>query len=92
MQRINPQISPNKSLTQTFDDMFGKYLTPINETYYAEAIYAEAMDDIQHDIIDERMDEIRDNNLITTDSPLEVELFTDNLKEWLELYYRLEKK
>ena len=93
MKRIDtPQISPNKSLTTTFNDMFGKYLTPINETYTDE-LRDEAEQDIQDDIIDELMDEIVSAQLIQpVDRTFEVDLDLDSLREWLQLYYRLEKK
>lgn len=92
MKRIEkPSVTLNKPLLTTFNDMFGKYLTPIWETYTDE-LRDEAEQDIQSDIIDELMDEIQCDNLITTNSPLEIELYTDNLREWLQMYYRLEKK
>lgn len=89
MQRIEPPISPQETLVATFNSMFGKYL---DWDYFIDEARNLAEPDLQADLIDELMDEIQCNNLITTDSPLEVELFTDNLKEWLQLYYRIEKK
>lgn len=90
MKRIEiPLVSPNKSLGEAFTEMFGKYTSWDNFVDEARNL---AEDDIQSDIIDELMDEIQCNNLITTNSPLEIELYTDNLREWLQMYYRLEKK
>ena len=92
MKRIAPQISPNKPLLTTFNDMFGKYLTPINETY-TDDLRDAAEQDIQDDIIDELMDEIVSAQLIQAlDRTFELELDLDNLREWLKDNYRLEKK
>ena len=33
MKHVTPNLEPQKPLMQSFNDMFGKYLTPINETY-----------------------------------------------------------
>lgn len=51
-----------------------------------------AYQDIQEDIIDDLIAEIEAHNLITTDSPLEVQLDLENLREWLLNYYTVEKK
>ena len=52
----------------------------------------QANEDIQSDIVDELMDEIQTANLITYNAPIEVQFDTDNLREWLKMYYILEKK
>lgn len=51
-----------------------------------------AYQDIQEDIINDLIAEIEAHNLITTDSPLEVQLNLENLREWLLNYYTVEKK
>lgn len=51
-----------------------------------------AYQDIQEDIINDLIAEIEAHNLITTDSPLEVQLDLENLREWLQMYYTVEKK
>ena len=51
-----------------------------------------AYQDIQEDIIDDLIAEIEAHNLITTDSPLEVQLDLENLREWLQMYYTVDKK
>lgn len=52
----------------------------------------EAMDDIQSDIVDELITEIETCGLIKHNSPLEVQLELENLREWLKMYYRLERR
>ncbi len=90
MKRIEiPLVSPNKSLGEAFTEMFGKYTS---FDYFTAEARNLAEQDIQDDIIDELINEIECNNLITTNSPLEIEVYTDNLREWLQMYYRLEKK
>lgn len=52
----------------------------------------EAMQDIQSDIIDELIAEIETCGLVKHDSPLDIQFELENLREWLNLYYHLEKK
>lgn len=82
-----PEISPTINLTDRFNDMFGKYLTPIYELDITDA-----EERLQEQFLDELREELETCNLITHDSPLEVDLNYDNLIEWLGMYYRLEKK
>lgn len=55
-------------------------------------VRTDAEEDIQSDIVDQLIDEIQANNLITHDAPVEITLDLDNLREWLRLYYRVETK
>lgn len=59
----------------------------------ADDLRTEAEQDIQDDIVEELIAEIESAKLIQPiDKTFEVELDYDNLREWLRLYYRLERK
>lgn len=92
MQRIIPEPTP--SLNQTFNSMFGKYLTPVWETFtpMTDSERLQAEEDIQDDILHDLRSELESANLVTYNAPIEVQLDYDNLIEWLRDYYRLEKK
>lgn len=72
-----------------FIDFMNNYTDPIQE---ASDDYTKAQEDIQESVIDQLMSEIDKGNLITCDCDLDCSPNTDNLKEWLSLYYELRDK
>ena len=65
-----------------------KYTDP-NE-FYKEA--AKAQEDINDSIVDDLIEEVETANLVTCDCDLDCQPNTDNLKEWLSMYYELRRK
>lgn len=50
------------------------------------------MDDINDSVIDGLFEEVESGNLITCDCELDCTPNTDNLVEWLQMYYELRHK
>jgi hypothetical protein len=82
----------SKTLNQAmgdFMDFMNNYTDPIQE---ASDNYAQAQEDINDSIIDKLMEEIDTVNLLPCDCDLDCHPNTDNLREWLSLYYELRHK
>lgn len=76
-----------------FTDFMKKYSEPDSFFTVTDDDLTQAMEDIQSDILSELDDEIHNNNLIVWEHDSDGErMNTDNLMEWLSLYYRIEKK
>lgn len=82
----------NESM-QNFVDFMNKYSYPGSFFTLTDEQIAKAHQDIQDDLVEELIAEIESAKLIQPiDKTFEVELDYDNLREWLRLYYRLERK
>lgn len=64
----------------------------VNDFIQSMDALTEAHEATNESIIDELIDEIEAHNLIKTDSPLEVQLDLENLREWLKMYYTVGKQ
>lgn len=86
--RINQPLAPEMSLNDAVTTMFGKYFSnPAPETI------AEVMQDVQEQTLSQLDDEIHNNSLIRLVSDSDgTHLDTDNLIEWINLYYTIEAK
>lgn len=88
MIRIQPTINSQYSLSNHFNDVFGKYLTPINETYNPEA-----QNESRRQLLSNLDDEIHESGLIQLEHDADgTTINTDNLIEWLGMYYTIERK
>ena len=86
--KINQPLAPEMSFNDSVTTMFGKYFGPITQ----ETI-TEVMEDIQKQTLDQLDDEIHSSNLIVWEHDSDGDrMNTDNLIEWIKLYYTIEPK
>lgn len=83
--RINQPLAPTMSLNDSINSIFGKYFEPIP--------YTTIVGDIQKQVLSDLDDEIHEQGLIRLVSDSDgTHLDTDNLIEWINLYYTIEPK
>jgi GTP-dependent phosphoenolpyruvate carboxykinase len=85
-----------KTLNESMDEFIGfmqKYTDPDEFFKVTEDSITLTMKDIQKQTLSQLDDEIHSNNLITWEHDSDGDrMNTDNLMEWLSLYYTVEKK
>lgn len=74
-----------------FIDYLGKYTNVTYDDFVNDALQIDR-DAINDDIIDDLITEIETAHLIKTDSVVEPNIDLENLREWLKMYYKVDKK